>query len=62
MLNLVTYFNWTSIFEWYICGSMWLQKFDFKQTCLEEIELHAQNTITIRGPEVSMIVGTYVTI
>lgn len=41
---------------------MWLQKFDFKQTCLEEIELHAQNTITIRGPEVSMIVGTYVTI
>ena len=44
--NLVTYLDWTPIFEWYvvICDSKNRYETDM---CLKEIGLRAQNMITI---------------
>ena len=56
--NLVTYLDKTPIFDWCVirCGS---KNGHQKKKCLKEIGLHAQYLLTILGPIVSIIWGTY---
>ena len=59
--NLITYLNWTPIFEWCVvrCGS---KNGYQKDMCLKEIGLHAQNMIIILDSIVNVIGETFMTI
>jgi hypothetical protein len=42
--SLVTYFNWTSVSDWYV---LWCSDWNQKERSSKEIGLHAQNMICI---------------
>jgi hypothetical protein len=56
LCNPYTRVIWTTRFEWYVvrCGSKNKHQ---KDVCLEEIELRAQDMISILGPVVNVIRG-----
>jgi hypothetical protein len=58
--NLITYLNWTPILEWHVvwCGSK--NRYQ-KDMCLKESGLCTHNIISIVGPIINMIKGTYIT-
>lgn len=59
--NMNTYLNWKPIFEWYVLGCGFKNKYQ-TNTCLNEIELCAQITVIVLSSIVYMIGGNYMII
>ena len=60
MPNLVTYLNWTLIFEWFVVSFAWKNAHQ-KDMCLKEIGLYPSNMLTILVSIVNFIDGIYIT-
>ena len=54
---MVTLFDWTSIFEWYMARFV-VKNGHSKDTCYDEIGLRAQNLATIPSSKSNITIGS----